>query len=78
MTRWQYKKVNLADVPCNRLEVDLLDEVGKDGWELVAITANNVAYLRRQIASSVDAPEVVLTVLSRRRKTVPKPSDTRA
>jgi hypothetical protein len=29
--------------------VDLLSDAGEDGWELVHITANNVAYLKRQI-----------------------------
>jgi hypothetical protein len=36
-------------VPAKSSDLDVLDDAGKDGWELVGITANNVAYLRRQV-----------------------------
>jgi hypothetical protein len=31
-------------------EVDLLNELGSDGWELVSITSRGVAYFKRVIA----------------------------
>jgi len=29
--------------------LDLLDKAGKEGWELVVITSNNIAYFKRLI-----------------------------
>jgi hypothetical protein len=44
--------INLFDLPRGTDEIDLLNDAG-EGWELVAIAANNVAYLKRQIARPV-------------------------
>jgi Transposase, Mutator family len=33
----------------NTSELDLLDKAGEEGWELVVITSNNIAYFKRQI-----------------------------
>ena len=44
---WQYRKINLNEVPRRKDEVDVLCAAGEDGWELVTITANNFAYLKR-------------------------------
>lgn len=49
MPRWEYRTLDLNDVPRKQHAVDLLSDAGEDGWELVHITANNVAYLKRQI-----------------------------
>jgi hypothetical protein len=47
MPQWEYSKIDLNDVPAKASDLDALDDAGKDGWELVGISANNVAYLRR-------------------------------
>jgi hypothetical protein len=50
MSAFEYEKINLNSIPRSGDDIDLLDELGEDGWELVAITANNIAYLKRQVA----------------------------
>jgi hypothetical protein len=53
MPRWEYRKIDLNNVPRKTDDMDLLNDAGAHGWELVSITANNVAYLKRQ---TVDPP----------------------
>ena len=43
------KKIALSELPRGRDDVDVLDAAGDNGWELVAILANHVAYLKREI-----------------------------
>jgi hypothetical protein len=50
MTEWQYRKIDLNDLPRKADDIDVLNEAGGDRWELAGITANNFAYLKRQIA----------------------------
>jgi hypothetical protein len=50
MTKWQYCKIDLNDLPRKTDDVDVLNDAGHEGWELVGITANNFAYLKRQIS----------------------------
>jgi hypothetical protein len=47
--RWEYKKINLNEVPRRGDEIDLLCEAGEEGWELVAILSNGITYLKREI-----------------------------
>ena len=49
MPQWEYSKIDLNNVPAKSSDLDTLDDAGKDGWELVGITANNCAYLKRPI-----------------------------
>jgi hypothetical protein len=49
MPQWEYSKIDLNNVPAKSSDLDALDDAGKDGWELVGITANNVAYLKRAL-----------------------------
>jgi len=49
MPQWEYSKIDLNNVPAKGSDLDALDDAGKDGWELVGITANNVAYLKRAL-----------------------------
>lgn len=51
MDQWEYDKLDLNALPRKADEVDLLNDAGKDGWELIAITPNNIAYLKRRIAA---------------------------
>jgi hypothetical protein len=49
MTRWEYARLDLASISANETEVDLLNRAGESGWELVAITGNNTALLKRPL-----------------------------
>src|SRR5215471_20019324 len=60
MPQWEYITIHLSELPRETDEVDLLNEAGEDGWELAGITANNVAYLKRQVTRST-APSRVTT-----------------
>ena len=44
MPQWQYREVNLSELPPETDEIDLVNAAGDDGWELVVITRNNIAY----------------------------------
>ena len=68
MSGWEYRKIDLNDVPPKATDIDVLNATGTDGWELVAITANNVAYLKRRL------PEPPAAKTSRR-KTASSSSD---
>lgn len=56
MGEWEYKKINLSDAPRRRDEIDLLNDAGQEGWELVSITSNSMAYLKRQPQRSQTPP----------------------
>jgi hypothetical protein len=56
MAQWEYSKRNLNEGPAKTTDVDLLNAVGKDGWELVGITVNNLAYLKRQVPGAATDP----------------------
>jgi len=47
MARWEYRKIPLNDVRPTVDDIDVLNDAGDNGWELVGITTNNVAYLKR-------------------------------
>jgi hypothetical protein len=49
MPQWEYSKIDLNNVPVKSSDLDTLNDAGKDGWELVGITANNCAYLKRAV-----------------------------
>jgi hypothetical protein len=49
MPEWQYITLNLSDLAVKMRPLDLLNDAGRDGWELVAIAANNIAYLKRKL-----------------------------
>jgi hypothetical protein len=50
MHGWEYSKVDLNDLPRNTEDIDVLNDAGADGWEVITITPNRVAYLKRQVA----------------------------
>ena len=49
---WEYRKIDLNDPPRQKSDLDLLDKARKEGWELITISANNIAYLKRPIRNS--------------------------
>jgi hypothetical protein len=57
MPQWEYRKINLNDVPRKTDDVDLLNDVGEQGWEMFGVTANNVAYLKRPMPAPPLAPK---------------------
>jgi hypothetical protein len=50
MPEWEYTTVSLNDRPYKTRSIDVLNNVGEEGWELVIITPNQIAYLKRQVA----------------------------
>lgn len=49
MTQWEYRKIDLSGIDPKTDDIQLLNAGGYDGWELVTITANNIAYLKRPV-----------------------------
>lgn len=49
--KWQYTKISLNETARREDELDLLLDAGEEGWELVTITPNNIAYLKRPVRS---------------------------
>ena len=50
MSKWEYDKIDLNALPPKTTDLDLLNDAGNDGWELVALTTNNVAIMKRELA----------------------------
>ena len=50
MPEWEYRKIDLGDLPREKTDLDFLAKAGDDGWELIAITIHNMAYLNRPIS----------------------------
>lgn len=49
MPQWEYRKISLIEAPSGGENIDILNDAGEEGWELVIITTDNVAYLKRQV-----------------------------
>jgi hypothetical protein len=58
MPRWEYRKIDLNDLPRNAVDADVLNAAGEAGWELVAIAANGIAYFKRELAAPPLTPPV--------------------
>jgi hypothetical protein len=56
MLQWEYREIQLSDLPRRTNEIDLLNDAGKNGWELVTIATNNVARLKRRVAMPTATP----------------------
>ncbi|RTL71794.1 MAG: hypothetical protein EKK41_08060 [Hyphomicrobiales bacterium] len=52
MTKWEYERIDLNTLARNETDIDLLNEAGAQGWELIAINACNVAILKRAIPTT--------------------------
>ena len=49
MMRWEYARLELNSLPIKESDVDVLNRAGEEGWELVAITGNNLAFFKRPV-----------------------------
>ena len=56
MTEWEYRTIDLNQHGSRSDEVELLNAAGADGWELVGITGNFIAYLKRAVAERAPMP----------------------
>jgi DNA-binding protein H-NS len=59
VSEWEYRKIALNQLPRKTDDIDVLCEAGMDGWELVAILENNVAYFKRQVGDAVSETEPI-------------------
>ena len=48
MSEWEYLKIGLNQHGPKGNELDLLNAAGAQGWELIGITSNSIAYLKRE------------------------------
>ena len=49
MAEWEYRTLDLNDLPRKMEGLDILNDAGEEGWELVTIMPNQIAYLKRQV-----------------------------
>ena len=56
MYEWECRKISLNDLPRRTEDIDLLNDAGAKGWEVIAITPNRIAYLKRQIERPMLTP----------------------
>jgi hypothetical protein len=59
MPQWEYEKIDLNDTPRKSNEIDVLNDAGQDGWELIALTPNNHAILKREVPQVATAKSPV-------------------
>ena len=52
MQQWEYIKIDLSSISAKRDDIAILTDAGDEGWELVAVTVNNTAYLKRPLTST--------------------------
>ena len=50
MPRWEYRAIQLNATPPRSEDIDVLNDAGEEGWELIGITTDYIAYLKRQRA----------------------------
>jgi hypothetical protein len=53
MRQWEYLRLDLNDAPRRGDETVMLNRAGDEGWELVAVTGNGLAILKREVAQPV-------------------------
>ena len=55
---WRYRKIALNQHHRKGDDVELLCEAGEEGWELVSILPNNIAYLKRKVEDEAASDEI--------------------
>ena len=68
MSQWEYRKINLNCLPRRTEDIDVLTDAGKQGWELIVIRPNNMAYLKRSIEAQTSAQETASPARTTRRR----------
>ena len=48
MPQWEYRAIQLNELPQDK-KLDVLNDAGEVGWDLVGITIDDVAYLKREV-----------------------------
>jgi hypothetical protein len=66
MLQWEYRKINLNDLPRKTDDIDVLTDAGAQGWDLIAITPNNIAYLKRPLDDPAPAHETAARTTRRK------------
>ena len=56
MPQWEYEVLDLNEIPKRTSLLDVLNDAGSRGWELVSISSLNIAVLKRQIAPPPPPP----------------------
>jgi hypothetical protein len=51
---WEYRKIDLNQQDPRKDDLDLLNVAGGEGWELVGIADNSIAYLKRPLEEDDD------------------------
>jgi DNA-binding protein H-NS len=49
MAGWEYRKIGLNQHGPRDDDLALLNAAGAEGWELIGISSNNIAYLKRKV-----------------------------
>jgi hypothetical protein len=52
---WEYRRIDLTASNHGTDEIQRLNVAGEEGWEIVHISADNVAYLKRPIENTGSA-----------------------
>jgi hypothetical protein len=68
MSQWEHRKIDLNNAPRKADDIDLLNDAGNDGWELIVITPNNIAYMKRELETIAPAQQAPPAARSTRRK----------
>jgi hypothetical protein len=68
MKKWEYWSLDLAALPRRHSETDVLNEMGREGWELVAVTPPHRGIFKRLVP---DAEQVAPPKSSTRRNRNP-------
>ncbi|MET0651852.1 MAG: hypothetical protein ABWY63_04990 [Hyphomicrobiaceae bacterium] len=55
MRQWEYLRLDLNDAPRRGDETGVLNRAGGEGWELVIVSRNGVAILKREIDQPASA-----------------------
>ena len=55
MRQWEYLRLDLNDAPRRGDGIDVLSRAGSEGWELVTVTGNGVALLKREVGQPARA-----------------------
>ena len=57
MSQWEHLIVDLNTVSAKSSDVELLDALGQERWELITITPNKMAYLKRRTQEPAPPPK---------------------